>query len=482
MVEYARKMELKATFAPRQTMAQKQALSPQMRESLRLLAMDGAALERRVAEEIATNPVLEPPAADMPSTGDFERLSGEEYSRQAASDWPDDDYAPENEWTADEDAAERRRRFFDRQTAEESLEEHLAAQLPVSGIPEEDMGLARALAGDLDSRGWFAGSMRDYEMVYGVGEARIRAVLREIMQLDPPGCGATSLEECLLAQIEPAPADKTRALARRILESGTLEEAALGGDAGREKAASALGADAASVAAAMAFIATLEPRPGRAFAVHGKTAQFVKPEVRAVRDGGRWLAVVDDPPFLSDLRVSPKYLRMLQDPSIDAEAKKYLREKMSSAQFMADALSRRSETLRSVAQAVFDAQPAFFERGLDALAPMTMQQIADRTGLNHSTVSRTVAGKYAATPHGAVELHRFFTSGWTGAGGAEISQNAAIAAIKRIVEAEDSAKPLSDEAIAAAMAAGGMPVARRTVAKYRAKLGIPGTSARRKKT
>lgn len=461
----------------RQAAVQKQTIAPQMRESLRLLAMDSLALRESVLAEIASNPVIEIGAlragGEERSAEELERLAMAEDARTALSQWPDDDYSPADEWTSDADAAERRARFFDTQTAEESLEEHLVAQLPSSGIAPKDAALARALIGELDSRGWFAGSIPDIEMVYGVDEAHIRRILGEIMKLDPPGCGATSLEECLLAQL-----DNPSSVAGRLLREGLLSEAALEGGEGRDRVAATLGVERTEVDAAMALVATLEPRPARAYPVHGKRIEYIRPEIRAVKDGDRYLAVVA-PSGLPEIHVSKKYLAMLSDPTVGADAKKYLREKIASAQFMADSLARREKTLAVVAQAIFDAQKEFFEKGETALVPMTMHDIAAATGLHHTTVSRTVAGKYAATPRGTVELRRFFTSGWKGADGEEISQRAAMEALKAIVASENAVSPLSDGAIAEAMKAAGYGVARRTVAKYRARLGIEEAAKRK---
>ena len=143
-----------------------------------------------------------------------------------------------------------------------------------------------------------------------------------------------------------------------------------------------------------------------------------------------------------------------------------------------DAIAHRSETIRSIAQAVFDAQPGFFERGLPGLHPLTMNEIAERVGVHHSTVSRTVRGKYVSTPFGTVELRSFFIAGIAGSDGTTVSTSRVESRIRELVEAEDANAPLSDDRIAKLLADEGYAVARRTVAKYRAKLSIPTAAER----
>ena len=198
-----------------------------------------------------------------------------------------------------------------------------------------------------------------------------------------------------------------------------------------------------------------------------------------MKSDGRWIATVDER-SLPEIRVSRRYLDMLKDPSVDAETKKYIRERIAAAKLVSDAVSRRQETVKSIAQAIFDAQSGFFEGGLKALKPMSMAEIAAKTGFHETTVSRTVRDKYASTPKGTVELRRFFTGGFNTAGGESVTRDAVGDAIKEIIEGEDAKSPLSDDAVRKILAARGVEIARRTVAKYRGMLGIPSTAERKK--
>ena len=136
--------------------------------------------------------------------------------------------------------------------------------------------------------------------------------------------------------------------------------------------------------------------------------------------------------------------------------------------------------INSASQAIFDAQPGFFEEGLKGLRPLTMQEIADKVGVHHTTVSRTVRDKYASTPRGTVELRKFFTSGIVTESGEQVSRDSVQDRLKSVIGAEDAAHPLSDERLSEILKSEGFPVARRTVAKYRMQLGIPGALERRR--
>ena len=183
---------------------------------------------------------------------------------------------------------------------------------------------------------------------------------------------------------------------------------------------------------------------------------------------------------LPEIRISSKYLKMLSDPNVSEADKNYIRERIRAARTLAEAVEKRRETVADIAQAIFDAQAGFFEGGLKALKPLTMQEIADKVGVHLATVSRTVRDKYAETPKGTVELRRFFVGGVTGEDGVQVSKDSVLDRIRSIIAGEDSANPLSDERIVEKLKSEGFSVARRTIAKYRAKLGIGGVNERRK--
>ena len=190
--------------------------------------------------------------------------------------------------------------------------------------------------------------------------------------------------------------------------------------------------------------------------------------------------MVDDR-SLPDIRISPKYEKMLSDPNVTKEVKDYIRQRIASINSLVDAVEARQETIENIAQAIIDAQPGFFEKGLKGLKPLTMQEIAEKVGVHHTTVSRTVNDKFASTPKGTVELRKFFTQGFVTETGEQVAKDAVEERIKEIISGEDKKNPLSDDKISQLLKGDGLTVARRTVAKYRLRLDIPGATERRVK-
>lgn len=453
-----------------QSQTQKQTLAPQMRQGLKMLAMSLPELRSELLAEMAKNPVID----DVEPTLEKETISAKESEREdeeRVSDYPEDDNARDAAYLdgfnrgssgTDPEAIERRQKFFDNQVREETLEEHLLSQLGSSDIDEKDLPLAEMLIGELNDDGRFDGSLPDIVMVTGETEAKIRAVLAKIREFDPPGCGATTIAECLAAQLDKIEDASLRGRVRTLL--GRLEDVAAG---------------KAGDAEALKALRTLDPRPGRAFRHDARGTEYVNPEVHVVKCADGWEARVDAR-SLPEIRISSKYLTMLEDPNVDHETKSYIRERIAAAKAIVEAVQKRRDTIEAIAQEIVDRQPGFFEKGLKGLKPMTMQEVADKVGVHPTTVSRTVNDKYASTPKGTVELRRFFTQGIVTDSGEEIARDRILDRRKALVDAEDKAHPLSDEKISELLKGEGFPVARRTVAKYRALAGIPGTSERRR--
>ena len=452
-----------------QRQSQTMTLAPQLRQGLRLLAMSLPELRSELIAEMAKNPVID----DVEPTLERTTLSDKE-SEDAAdarmSDYPEDDNTRDAAYLdgfnrgdsgADTEAIERRQKFFDNQVSEETLEQHLVAQLAASDVDERDYALAEMLIGELNEDGMFVGSLPDIVMVSGETEKKLRALLAKIRELDPPGCGATTLAECLGAQLDKIGDPQLRLRVAKLLTR--LPDVAAGKIDDPE---------------ALKALRTLEPRPGRAYRHDARGTEYVNPEVHAVRCADGWGARVDAR-SIPEIRISSKYLAMLEDPKSTPETKAYIRERIAAVKSIVEAVEKRRDTIENIAQEIFDRQPGFFEKGLKGLKPMTMQEVAAAVGVHETTVSRTVNGKYASTPKGVVELRRFFTQGIVTESGETVVKDRVIDRLKALVDAEDKQHPLSDEKLSALLKGEGFPVARRTVAKYRALAGIPGTSERR---
>jgi RNA polymerase sigma-54 factor len=458
-------------------------LAPQMRTGIELLAMNLPELRLRLDREMSENPCIE----DVEQSLVGDTVSGklqeaEERTDGDAEGYPEDDFEPEygtaSAITADEEANERRQRFFDSQTKEETLEEHLLAQLEMADVPPEDMPVAELIIGELDDNGFFIGSIPDLVMVTGEDEAKIQSVRERIMQLDPPGCAARNAKECLLAQMDKLDGSPFQDDVRELVENH-LEDVGNGRIAAVEHA---MGISHERYADILRELRTLDPFPGRAFAHGGKSVSYVNPEVHAVKTKDGWWADVDER-SLPEIHISPKYEKMLSDPNVDRKTKSYIRERIASAKAIIEAVERRQETIRSIAQAIIDAQPdVFAQRTMNALRPLTMQQVVDVVGVHGTTVSRTVRNKYMRAPFGTVELRKFFTGGLATESGETVSNTSVQRQIRELIAAEDATSPLSDDRIAAILKAKGITIARLTVAKYRIELGIPGAIERRLKS
>lgn len=451
-----------------QRQRQVQTISPRQLMQVKLLARSLPELRAEIVAEMAANPAIED--VDHPLETPLSEIERREDGIDEP-DYPVEDFEPG--FSSDEEAAERRQAFFDNQVKQETLQEHLVSQLPLSDIPESGWPMAEVLIGDLDDKGYYKGSAADVAMAFECPEAEVASMLARIRELDPPGCGARDVRECLLAQMDSIADKDLREVVRRIVDSH-LENVA----SGRFVAiARSLGIDEARCREAVAALRTLDARPGRQYPSERERVEYVNPEIHAVRRDGRWVAETDAR-SLPEIRLSPKFEALLKDPKQSAETKAYVRERIAAAVAFREAVAKRQETVSSIANYIFDRQQEFFAGGFAALKPMTELEVAKAVGVHGTTVSRTVRDKYASTPQGTVELRRFFVTGVKTGDGGVVSQDAVLAALRDIIDEEDRGDPLSDEKIAERLKSAGYPVARRTVAKYRDKLGIPGRAER----
>lgn len=485
--------------------AQTQALTQKMRQGLALLQRPVAELRAELQRQMSLNPAIEsidwrterPMSAALPE----EHVSGSVSERELdfdpatpqgmetlSSDDADRDrflanmenFEPSSENGAvDPDAQTRRQAFFDRQVKAETLQEHLLAQIPLSDIRAEDRPLAETLVHNIDDDGYFTGSIPDIQMGCGMlPEAHVLAVLAQIGRFDPLGCGGRDLRECLLMQMEKLDdspwEDEVRALVDRHIPDLMANR--------MESILTDLGITASDFPRVLAELRRLTRHPGRAFRTRMDPSIYVEPEVRVVRTAsGAWRARMLEG-GLPRMKISSLYRRMRNDRRLDAETRGFAGRSVDGAEDLLDMIAERQETIRRVAQAIVDEQSRAFDEGsLAALRPLTMDRIAETTGLHGSTVSRAVNGKYMATPMGIVEMRRFFMRGVaSGEGDETVAKTAVINRIRSLIEGEDSARPLSDQRIAEMLKKEHMVVMRRTVAKYREELNIPSTRERRK--
>ena len=379
----------------------------------------------------------------------------------------------------DPDAEERRQFLFDSIPATESLQDHLLAQLAEADLPPDEAAAGREIVGSIDNDGFLRTPLAEIGQAALADLATCERVLARVQTFTPAGVGARDLRECLLLQLRADPALASSPAARLVASPEAFEALA----ARRlDKAARLAGIPCEDAAGALAVLARLDPAPGRRFSA--ERTLYVRPELEFRLVDGRWTAILDETD-LPRVRISPfwrsRYEQLRAAPAgrkgsaaarAEREERSYLRERIGSGELLLRGIEQRQATLRKVAQAIADAQPGFFERGRAGLRPLTMAQIAEKVGVHATTVSRTVDGKYARTPHGVVELGSLFVGGLPTASGEAASTDSVKAKIRALVDAEDPASPLSDQAIMDRLSAAGIRIARRTVAKYRDALGI----------
>lgn len=450
-------------------------MSPEAYQGLAILSMPAVELNQLVQAELERNPVLE--AEDVePDAGDVDekREEGDDAER-AWDEWVAEyEELQRLDGSAERDPDRSHEAAEERLAAPASLEEHLREQIGLFDVPEEVARAAEAIVGLLDEDGLFTGTLEEVCRIARVDHDAAAAGLALIQRLDPPGIGATSLEEALKIQAQALGVDSPllASLIDRHMDSVA---------AGRVKRiARAEGVAEDEVLDAIEALRALNPRPAAAYNSQPETA-FVVPDVVVRQFDGEWV-VFPDFDVVPILRVSPRYRAMLAGGvAVDAEAQRYLKEHVKKAESFIRNLDRRRETVVRIAEVIVQTQREFFDTGKGPLKPLRLEDVAAEIGVHLSTVSRGVTGKYMSTPYGMFELKHFFSGGFRTRTGLDVASTSVKQRIRELVRAENPQEPLSDQRIAEILADEGVPVARRTVAKYREEMGILPSWMRRRR-
>jgi RNA polymerase sigma-54 factor len=316
--------------------------------------------------------------------------------------------------------------------------------------------------------------------------ADLQEALEVVRQLDPPGVGCRDLRECLLYQLRYHQAQ----LALHKNGNGTpqiLQDAIAVVDQHlrdlqnkrHKEIARAIGRPIEAVEQALNYIRTLDPRPGLRY--NKVTARLIEPDVAFVKHGDEWLVIMNDED-LPQLRLNPAYRKLVtRDGTNDKSTRDYVKERYKSAIQLIKNIEQRKQTITKVCYSIVSRQQEFLERGIDFLKPMMIKEVAEEIGVHPSTVSRAVASKYAHTPQGVFELRYFFSESVQGPEGGNTSLLILKRRVKKLIDEEDSSRPLTDEQITRILQSQGIQVTRRTVAKYREDMRIPSTHQRRVK-
>ena len=467
--------------------SQQLVLTPQLRQAIQLLQLSNLELDAYLAEELSKNPLLEAPANEPEEqpAGDF--VTDEPDSDEARDDpgaddlimgQAEDDRPLDVDWTSEaletdsysdvvtSGGGEEGFDFERVQYSAGSLAEHLTDQL--HGLSGEVGDLARIIAETLDDTGYLTVPLEQISELSGAPLPLVEQALDAVQGLDPPGIGARSLAECLALQAKAA--DRYDPAMARLIDNLDLLSKGRTSDLKR-----ICGVDDEDLADMIRELRAYDPKPGCRFS--GAPAEDVTPDVfvRRTRAG---FAVELNQATLPRLLVNRRYYQELKSGPQDKRSRSWLSECLASASWLVKALDQRARTIVKVVSEIVKRQQGFFERGVSAMKPMTLRDVAEAIGMHESTVSRVTSNKYLLCDRGLYELKYFFGSGVQSAEGDGAAAEAVKAAIKELIEAETDI--LSDDAIAGLLKDKGFDVARRTVVKYRESMGIGSSIQRRR--
>jgi len=463
-------------------LGQQLTMTPQLQQAIRLLQLPALELQAHIRELLETNVMLEPleeaeatgtfeavvTAAEQPKTADRATESTVEVIEDS---WGEHAVGPaDTPWSGEDD--ERQQEYAD--ASGESLQDHLLWQLELAHLEPRELAIARAIVDAISDDGYLTESLEEIAQTLRpeleCSSEEIAAVLTRVHALDPAGIGARSVGECIelqLRQLDPATPGFETALriARQHLALVAERELSL---LRRE-----LHTTEEELACALALVRSCHPRPGAT--VSAGSAEYVVPDVFVRRTEHGW-GVEINPATLPRVRLNQSYASLIGRNASHATMRAQLQE----ARWLLKSLEIRHETLMKVARSIVERQTAFLEHGEEHMRPMILKDIAEAVAMHESTISRVTSGKYMHTPRGVFELRYFFSSQVEGADGSGTSSTAIRAKIRKLVKDEDPEAPLSDGRIAELLSGEGIPVARRTVAKYREAMGIVASNERRR--
>jgi RNA polymerase sigma-54 factor len=512
------------------SLSQRLVLTPQMRQRIELLAMTKLELSDMVTTELAANPVLEEVApGESPdgqsslsddistidaTTADYNEneskpapavaengaaaadegfsqapepaapLEGEAATFEAEAETERDrdsfqeidfgstfeDYLDPGYKTQEYEARDEVS-FESLLTRPQSLYDQLIWQLHLTDISDELRLAGEAIIGNLDENtGFLDASIEEIAAMGPWPVEAVEEVLRVVQRLDPVGVAARDVRESLLVQLDYYGYGERLAvtMVREHLES--LQTHKL------PDLAKVMGVALEQVLEEMEIIKKLDPKPGRKYSA--ESAQPVVPEVTIEKVGDDYVIRFEDD-GMPQLRINRTYRQMMESKNSSKETRDYIRERFRSAVDLLKNIEHRRQTIYRVCQSIVERQRDFLDKGIEYLKPMMLKDVAEDIGMHLSTVSRVVNRKYVNTPQGVYELRRFFTEGMKSDTGEDVSTRVLKLKIKKMIEAEDPHRPITDDEIAKRLAQEGVKMSRRTVAKYRDQMRIPGSRERR---
>jgi RNA polymerase sigma-54 factor len=506
-------------------MGQHLTMTPQLQQAIRLLQLSTLDLQQEIQSALESNPMLETneegdeldsnsASSDNNERAESDDYSQDDYTAQASEtqqerndsaemadtasvddQWNDDipaELSTDSSWddtfqTASSSSGSTTHRDDDdfmesNDTAEETLQDHLHWQLNLTRMSLEDRMVAEAIIDAIDPEGYLRTTteelLEDFkrqepEQFQDAEIEEIEAVLHRIQQFDPPGVGARDLGECLAIQLKQLP--EKPPLFEQTLQL-CLNHIHLLGSRDYKQLMRKLRVKEPQLQAMILLIQSLSPQPGAM--ISSSQAEYVIPDVFVEKVKGVWIARLNSDASPS-LRINTQYADLIRRADSSAD-NTYLKNHLQEARWFIKSLMSRNETLLKVASQIVERQSDFLEYGEEAMKPMVLHDIAEAVEMHESTISRVTTQKYMHTPRGIFELKYFFSSHVSTNDGGAASSTAIRAVIKKLIAAENPAKPLSDSKIAQLLDAEGIQVARRTIAKYREAMGIAPSNERKR--
>jgi len=497
-------------------LSQRLVMTPSLQQAIKLLQLSRLELGETLAEEILENPLLEVDVSAEESDVIEKEVSGDVPSQTEESQGPVENGSLPASATVEETPREEQpepyseidvEAFFSDYLADSrpegpsmagrdpeigsSLEntlsvspglfDHLEWQIHLMEWPPDLLPVCEFILGNLDEDGFLRATPEEIERGTGATPEQVEGALEIIRSLDPAGVGAQSLQECFLLQLDRLAqdlnGDESQDL-ELLTQAQTLileywEEFL---HQRWQVVAAALDCKVLDIKPILELIHRLDTRPGRRFQESRNT--FIEPDVTLKKVNGDYVISLNDD-GLPKLRLSHSYSRMLEGSGLDPGVNAYLKNKMRSALWLMKSIDQRQRTIYKVAQSIISFQKPFLDDGIEYLRPMVLRQVAEDIGMHESTISRVVSNKYMDTPRGLFPMKFFFHSGVDSAKGGAVSSLVVKEKIKKMINAEDENKPLSDSKIMKTLQREGVRLARRTVAKYREELGIPSSDKRK---
>ncbi|MBV1914200.1 MAG: RNA polymerase factor sigma-54 [Pseudomonadales bacterium] len=488
-------------------------MTPQLQQAIRLLQLSTLDLQQEIQEALESNPMLEvndqeietpvdkhenntqqpvteqnnssnESTAESLTTGD-----DTDNSLEATDQWDDKvipaDLEVDTNWddlyqttstnlSGSSDFSDIN--FDERNSAGETLQDHLLWQLNLTLMSDTDRIIALAIIDGINTDGMLTHPLEEihysFEKELDIELDEVVAVLRRIQQFDPVGIAARSLSECLLLQLMQLPEDTPWRHEAELIINGHLESLAVRDYATLKKK---LKLKDESLSQAIQLIQTLNPKPG-AYLSDSRT-EYVVPDVYVSKVNNRWRVELN-PDIAPKIQINNQYASMVRRAD-SGKDNTFLRNNLQEARWFIKSLTSRNETLLKVASRIVEIQQGFLDQGEEAMKPLVLHDIAELVEMHESTISRVTTQKYMHTPRGIFELKYFFSSHLGTDSGGECSSTAIRAIIKKLVVAENPIKPLSDNKISALLKDQGINVARRTIAKYRESMQIPPSNERK---